>query len=182
MRFPGILTIASLLFLLFPSTDIRAGVRTVWAVNDGEKVDRDDLSNPNKLSNSAWDGEKIRVFGARNEILAFQVIVESDAAGIDSLAVALPELKHSDGKAKIVYVLPDKDPTLYVGRPIQIFSEHYLHVTSPTQAGWIYKLGTPSAPRNPTGWKPVQLVPENAKKGEAVSRCRLALRQIKGSG
>ena len=28
----------------------------VWAINDGEKVDRADLKNPNRDKNSAWDG------------------------------------------------------------------------------------------------------------------------------
>jgi hypothetical protein len=39
-------------------------------------------------------------------------------------------------------------------------------VTQPTEASWIYKKDTPSAPVDPTGWKPVQLVPENAKSGK----------------
>ena len=30
-----------------------SSVRTIWAVNDGEKVERDDLNNPNKRENSA---------------------------------------------------------------------------------------------------------------------------------
>ena len=33
-----------------------ASVKSVWAVNDGEKVEREDLQNPNKQTNSAWDG------------------------------------------------------------------------------------------------------------------------------
>ena len=37
----------------------RGSVRTIWAINDGEKVERDDLNNPNKLSNSAWDDRKV---------------------------------------------------------------------------------------------------------------------------
>src|ERR1044072_564855 len=81
-------------------------VRTVWAVNDGEKVERDDLNNPNKRENSAWDGQKVKIFGARNEIIAFQLIVEADKIGIERLTVALPQLVQKGGHAKISYSAP----------------------------------------------------------------------------
>ena len=61
----------------FRPVALRHRWRHVWAVNDGEKVERDDLDNPNKTANSAWDGHKIKIFGARNEIIAFQLIVEA---------------------------------------------------------------------------------------------------------
>lgn len=143
-----------------------AGVKHVWSVNDGEKVDRDNLNHSAKSANSTWDGKRVRLFGARNEIVAFQVIVEADSKGIGSLSARLPELLHQGGKAKIVYAAPEADPSRYAGHPIQLFSENYMEVTKPTAASWIYELGTPSAPANPKGWKPVQLVPENAKQGK----------------
>src|ERR1043166_4398546 len=102
-------------------------VRTIWAVNDGEKVERDDLNNPNKRENSAWDGQRVKIFGARNEIIAFQLIVEADQNGIERLTVALPQLTQKGGHAKISYAAPAADPTNYVGRPIQIFSINYIN-------------------------------------------------------
>jgi len=143
-----------------------SGISAVWAINDSEKIDKDDLQNSYKASNSVWDGHSIKIFGARNEIIAFQLIVEANARGIDKLSVAFQELKLRSGSAKIVYTPPVSDPTQYAGRSIQLFSENYIHVAAPTEARWIYKPHTPSAPRNPTGWKPVQLVPENGKPGK----------------
>jgi hypothetical protein len=153
-----------LTYLLFALTAL-ASVRHVWAVNDGEKIERDDLNNPNKSSNSAWDGHKIKIFGARNEIIAFQVIVEANQGGINNLIVALPELGRQDGSASIKYAPPALDPTNYVGRPIEIFSVNYMNVETPSHAEWIYMPGSPAAPKDPLGWKPVQLVPENARSG-----------------
>ncbi|HSE20869.1 MAG TPA: glycoside hydrolase domain-containing protein [Pyrinomonadaceae bacterium] len=141
-----------------------ASVRSIWAVNDGEKVERDDLNNENKNSNSVWDGEKVKVFGARNEIIAFQVIVEADQP-INQLTLNLSELRLTGGSAVIKYQKPNSDPTDYVGRPIQIFSVNYMNVVTPSNAEWVYKVGSRSAPKDPTGWKPVQLVPENARNG-----------------
>ena len=65
---------------------VEGGVRRIWAVNDGEKVKRDDREHPARAGNSAWDGRRVRVFGARNEIVAVQVIVEADRRGIGRLA------------------------------------------------------------------------------------------------
>ncbi len=140
-------------------------VRTIWAVNDGEKVERDDLNNPNKRANSAWDGQRVKIFGARNEIIAFQLIIEADQSGIEHLTVALTQLVQKGGDAKLGYTAPAADPTNYSGRPIQIFSVNYMNVEVPSHAEWVYKVGSPAAPKDPTGWKPVQLIPENARAG-----------------
>lgn len=137
----------------------------MWAVHDGEKVEQDDLSHPAKASNTAWDGHTIKLFGARNEIVAFQVIVEAGEQGIDSLAVSLDELRQEGGSASIRYAPPSEDPTDYVGRPIALFSEHYMNVTEPTKASWITEPNKASSPPDMLGRKPVQLVPENARAG-----------------
>jgi hypothetical protein len=142
-----------------------AGVASVWAVNDGEKVEQDDLAHPARSRNSAWDGATIRLFGAGNEVLAFQVMVESDGKGIAALSASLPELRRRGGAERIAYAPPGADPADAVGRPIQLFSVHYMNVTEPTHADWAWKPGGPAAPKDPTGWKPVQLVPENARAG-----------------
>src|SRR5215813_15477429 len=156
--------IALFAMLVIPATSF-ASVRTIWAVNDGEKIGRDDLNNPNKKQNSAWDGRKIKIFGARNEIVAFQVIVEAGAEGIQQLGISLRELRRENGSGRITYKAPAKDPTDYVGRPIQLFSVNYMYVEKPSHADWVFKPGSLSAPADATGWKPVQLVPENAKPG-----------------
>lgn len=161
MRTHLLTVIASLLL----SSAAYAGVGAVWAVNDGERIDRDDLANANKKANSVWDGQKIRLFAARNEVVAFQVITESDDQGLKELSAALPELAGPDGKASIKYAPPKEDPTDYVGRPIQVFSAHYINVKKPTACTWIYQPGSAAAPLKPTGWKPEMLVPENARAG-----------------
>jgi hypothetical protein len=147
--------------LLSSSVAAEAGIARLWAVNDGEKVERDDLQSPYAASNSAWDGRRAFVFGARNEVLAFQVIVEADRDGIQALTAALPELRLRGGAERIAYTAPSSDPSVSAGRPIQIFWVRYMNVTEPSHAQWVWKPG--SEPKDTTGWKPVQLVPENAR-------------------
>jgi hypothetical protein len=83
-----------LILIAFPLS-MRAGASAIWAVNDGEKVDRDDRSHPAKRSNSACDGRTVKLYGARNEIGAFQVVVEADDKGVQSLSARLSALVQS---------------------------------------------------------------------------------------
>ena len=54
----------------------------IWAVSDGEKIERDELNSPHKRGNAVWDGKRVKLFGARNEVIAFQLIVEAGASGV----------------------------------------------------------------------------------------------------
>ena len=151
------------LAMTLPAVSADAAVRRVWAVNDGEKVERDARDHPASRGNSAWDGRVVHVSGARNEVVAFQVIVEADEHRIDQLSLRLREL--SSDRDRITYRAPAADPTDYVDRPIEIFTVHYMHVATPSHASWVYDERSPAAPADPTGWKPVQLVPANARAG-----------------
>jgi hypothetical protein len=153
------------LALLLAAAPAGAGVAAVWAVSDGEKVERDERAHPLKAKNAVWDGRTVRLAAARNEVVAFQVIVEADGAGLAALSASLPHLRRRGGTETIAWASPADDPSLSAGRPIQLFSVHYMNVTSESHADWVWKPGSPAAPRDTTGWKPVQLVPENARKG-----------------
>jgi hypothetical protein len=157
--------IALLIFVTSQGSGKTAGnLRAIWAVSDGEKIERDELNSPHKHGNTVWDGKKIKLFGGCNEIIAFQLIVETGPAGIKQLSAALPELTLKGGRQKILYRPPGSDPSQSAGRPIQLFSVNYLNVTRATGASWFYKSAA-AHPQDPVGWKPVQLVPENARAG-----------------
>ncbi len=110
-----------------------------------------------------WDGRTVRLFGARNEVVAFQVIVEAGAAGVRRLSLEFPGLTSANDR--IAYRAPSLDPSDFAGRPIQVFAANYMLVTTPSHASWVFRRGSPAGPPDPTGWKPVQLVPENARQG-----------------
>jgi hypothetical protein len=153
------------LALLLAATPALAGVAAVWAVGDGDKVARDAARSPLAKGNAAWDGRTARIAAARNEIVAFQVIVEADGSGLRALSAALPELRRRGGNERIAYASPAADPSLYAGRPIQLFSVRDMNVTQETHASWAWVPGSPAAPKRTVGWQPVQLVPENARAG-----------------
>ncbi|HZO89967.1 MAG TPA: glycoside hydrolase domain-containing protein [Chthonomonadaceae bacterium] len=140
------------------------GIADVWAVNDGEKVKRDDLANPNRAQNSVWDGQKVSLFGARNEILGFQVIVQAGPNGAKEVDVRLEELVHRESGTRLVFRPETDDPTDTRDRQIERFTQHYLHIAKPSPPGWFYNRD--AAPPDPTGWIPDPLVPCNAKRGQ----------------
>ena len=74
---------------------------------------------PGRSGNSVWDGTGIRLFGARNEIVAFQVIVEADAR---ASARSRSGSRSSLASDAIAYRTPAGDPAMRSDRPIQLFS------------------------------------------------------------
>ena len=156
---------ASALALFLAASPAAAGVASVWAVGDGDKIARDAAQSPLAKGNAAWDGRTVRLAAARNEIVAFQVIVEADGSGIRALSAALPELRRRGGSGRIAYAPPAKDPTLYAGREVQLFSVRDMNVTQETHASWAWTPGSPPPRATRSGWQPVQLVPENARAG-----------------
>src|SRR6476659_2455572 len=77
-------SISSLLICccLLLATTASASIRHIWAVNDGEKIERDDLKNFNMQTNSDWDCFFFFKQKTAYEIIAFQVIIEADQNGI----------------------------------------------------------------------------------------------------
>jgi len=120
---------------------------TVWAAGDGTKVRQDDVQHPGREGNAAWDGEAVRIFGARNETVAFQLFVE---AGERPLTVTGLSVSWSRS-----------------GPRAEVFSEHYLDIKAPTpddeHGGWFwYRAAAPAFTPGPV---PDALVPFSARPG-----------------
>ena len=164
------LLVAVLLTLAFvQSGRSQSGVTRVWAVDDGEKVRRDDLSHWAGASadNAVWDGRTIRLFGARNEIVAFQLQLEARGSGAMDVNVAL------DSLAGPGYLIANRstndDPFDYRGRHIELFLEQYINVTQRSMSGGIATWGDarPLPDAEHLGWIPDALVPFQATPGTA---------------
>jgi len=108
----------------------------VWALDDGEKIPRD-AKTPPPVAERA---ERVELFGMRDEVVAFQVVVEGPAEGITVEVEDLP-------------------PTVEVER----FVEHFFEVKRSSTGGHAYSLGWSegSGPRGDayTGWLPDALIP-----------------------
>ena len=142
------------------SSQQQSGIISVWALGDGEKVFRDESNHPDKKGNFVWDGKTIHLKGLYNEVLAFQVIIETGIQGAKALEISVEAPVNRESRQVI------GGNTLKYGNDgtIEIFSEHYLHVKDSTHPNWYY--GSPAArPQKMTGWIPDALVPINAIAG-----------------
>jgi hypothetical protein len=158
----------SLLCSCGASSDPKTALRAVWAVEDGEKVYRDDTKSALKKGehNSVWDGKQVKLFAARNEVVAFQVILEAGSGGAKDVDVRVSDL--ANGKSKIRGSHPLPKPNEYEGVGVELFTEHYLHVETPSyndpyEGGFDW---TANANPKLTGWMPDALIPFSAKPGK----------------
>ncbi|MBK7711858.1 MAG: hypothetical protein IPJ37_13540 [Bacteroidales bacterium] len=77
-----------------PDTNKDTGIRRIWAVDDGEKIKRDDITNAlaTDINNAVWHDSSINIFGARNEIVAFQLIIQAEKKGAGKVNVVVSDL------------------------------------------------------------------------------------------
>lgn len=102
----------------------------VWANEGGDKVTQDELraSRGMKVTNTVWDGKTIRQFGARNEVISVNLVLESGLTDAKDVSVSLNEL-NGPGNAKITSKVVGKDKVFdYVGRNIELFYVRYLQI------------------------------------------------------
>jgi hypothetical protein len=152
----------------------------VWAVDDGEKVKRDDLQHPMAESreNLVWDGERIRLFGARNEIVAFQLILQAGNNGTSEVNVRVTDLIQES------YRIPGsdsgfEDPFDYRDTYIELFLEHYLQITERSVGGTAWT--SSSAPSGYyRGWVPDALIPFAAPPGMGGAPFEILANQNQG--
>ena len=149
-----------LLALSFLPVCCWAQITAIWALGDGEKVFQHDLDHPDKKGNLIWDGSSIRLKGLYNEVLAFQVMVETGPEGARGIEIVVnAPVNVATGKAIGA-------TTLKYGPAgtIELFSEHYLTVTDSTAPNWYY--GSKAAqPKKMTGGIPDALIPVDAIAG-----------------
>jgi hypothetical protein len=160
------ISLSGLLFSLFllPNQGF-AQIKRVWALDDGEKIKREDINNPlaNDKNNVVWQNKSINIFGARNEIVAFQLIIQADVAGAKNVNVVISDLKGSS-------IIPGSatgpaDPFDYRGRNVELFTEHYLNITKRSPPEWFF-LASAAPSAYYSGWVPDCLIPFSAPAGK----------------
>lgn len=107
------------------------GNTVVWANDGGDKVTRDERrasSDPNSVLNSVWDGDKINLFAAKNEVVAFNLILEAPAADAKDITVSLEGLTGPNGAVIAGRSASGDDLFNFVGRNIELFYVRYLQI------------------------------------------------------
>ena len=103
----------------------------IWANEGGDKVTRDELratDDPTAVHNSAWDGTTISLFGARNEVVSFNLVLEAPTTDATGVNVSLTELIGPSGASITTTPASDDGVFDYVGRNIELFFVRYLEI------------------------------------------------------
>lgn len=106
-------------------------IAAVWANNGEDKVTRDELrasDDPASTLNSVWDGATISVFGARNEVVAFNLILEAPSGMVIGVTVNFDTLTGPDGYT--IHSEPARGDGVFdwTQRPIELFYVRYLAI------------------------------------------------------
>ncbi len=109
------------IIVAFMSCNAPSGIRRVWAIDDGEKIKQEDLDNPLAISqnNAVWKNNTINIFGAGNEIIAFQLIIQADSIGVSQVNVEISDLTNGTSIIPGSATGPN-DPFDYRGRNVEL--------------------------------------------------------------
>jgi len=134
-----------------------SGGVSVWAIGDGVRIDPesgkafeddpkvlpDGLKAGYRQRNWIWNGRTVQLHAARNEVVAFQIIIDAPK-GASQVRLAASPLRSANG------AVIDKGN-------VQMFREWYLHLASPKPVkGSLFPLRG--------GWYPDALIPLEASK------------------
>jgi hypothetical protein len=149
-------------------------ITKVWALDDSTRLRKTDLGSNLSLSNPSWNGHSVNLFGAKDEIIAFQIICENSTINKSGqLTISLDSLTSANGINVIRNT--STDPTSYQGRYIEIFKENYFNVRrrldyAVTPDSGQANLGAKLLPDSDwLGWWPDQLIPVESTKNEATA-------------
>lgn len=113
-----------------PPDQTGSPITAVWANDGGDKVIQDELrasDSPGSVSNSVWDGSKIKVFGAKNEVVAFNLVLEA-AQGASDISVSFNKLIGPGGAEIKSAPAAGNELFEWTGRDIELFYVRYLQV------------------------------------------------------
>jgi len=119
---------------VFASQDVTA----IWANTGEDKVTQDELraTKGNNVKNSVWDGSKITIFGGRNEVVAFNLIIEAGSGGANNVTVSFNSLTGPSGVTITSSKATGDGVFNWVGRNIELFYVRYLQIKGLSIASW----------------------------------------------
>ncbi|MCP4146827.1 MAG: DUF4091 domain-containing protein, partial [bacterium] len=110
----------------------------LWANSGEDKITRDELratQSSSSVVNSIWDGTTISVFGAKNEVVSFNVILEAQA-GASDITVEFDTLTGPNNS--VISSIPAQDETIFdwTQRNIELFYVRYLQIKGLSRLTW----------------------------------------------
>ncbi len=118
------------IFLALTASGVDAQL-IIWANDGGDKVIQDDLraaADTSAVYNHVWDGQKISLFGGRNEVISFNLILEAPTLRAGGVTVQFDRLNGPDGAVIASKAAAGDGVFTWVGRNIELFFVRYLQI------------------------------------------------------
>jgi len=129
-----------LLFFVLINIKLNAqgNITNFWVNNGEDKVTQDELRayNGTDVTNSLWDGDTVKLFGARNEVVNFNIILEAALSDAYNVNVSLNQLSDGNGSS-INYTYATGDELFdWTNREIELFYIRYLEIKGLSQMSY----------------------------------------------
>ena len=107
-----------------------ATITNAWFNTGEDKVTQDELraSSGANVTNSAWNGSKVNLFGAKNEVVSFNLVLEAVNTGAQNVTVSFDRLTGPDGTFITSGTALGNGVFNWVGRNIELFYIRYLEI------------------------------------------------------
>lgn len=111
--------------------DVAADYIKIWVANSHDKVTRDELrlNESQDVTSNIWDGTNVSIFGAKNEVVSFQTIIEVPLKTSGAVTIDFDTLTHAD-TSTIETTTPATGEGVfdYTDRDIENFYVRYLQI------------------------------------------------------
>lgn len=114
-----------------PNSTSSTVLSAVWVNNGEDKVTRDELratKNSTSVYNSVWDGGKIKIFGGKNEVINFNLILEAGNQTASNLSVLFDKLTGPNGATISSVPASGNGVFDWTNRNIELFYVKYLQI------------------------------------------------------
>ncbi len=142
-------------------------LKQAYAISISDRVFQDEINSTLASENSIWQQGKVILAGAKNETVAFQLVLEAAAGqdGLNDLNVHLDHITNPNYSINNNQAVAPKDPYNYVNKPIQLYRSHYIKIFNKTD---IFTEQAISLAAGTLGrYSPVMQIPFEAKWGGA---------------
>ncbi len=107
-----------------------SSIQHVWANNGADKITRDELraTQGKSVVNSVWNGTKISIYGAKNEVVAFNLVLEAPLQSATNVTITFNTLTGNSGEK--IQSIPTTGNGVFTWnmRNIELFFIDYLQI------------------------------------------------------
>lgn len=120
------------------SDAVSSHISGIWANDGSDKVSRDELraSRNHEVTNTVWNGGKVAIFGAKNEVVSFNLVLEAKDRTARNVSVSLESLSGPGGALLSSKKRGKEELFHFQDHHIETFFVRYLEIKGLGSAGF----------------------------------------------